>query len=161
MRRGKCKHGWTDRFGVSVVRSSGPKDALSSIVFAMWRQCVLMGRLCRHLSNNNEPSVYGGDARNVKLLWPHLIFENAHLVSGTDSLALRAEYCIVGIPHNTAIHSFYLLSSFSFLTQYQYWLNSLNSFSFLYGSINAKLVAAQSVLGILNELRFYVPLDTK
>jgi len=26
-----------------------------------------------------------------------------HLDSRTDSQALRAEYCIVGIPHNTAI----------------------------------------------------------
>jgi len=30
-------------------------------------------------------------------------FGYAHLHSHTDSQALRAEYCIVGIPHNTAI----------------------------------------------------------
>jgi len=58
---------------------------------------------CRHLSNNIEPSVYGGDAPYVKLLWPHVIFGHAHLDSGTDSQALWAEYCIVGIPHNAAI----------------------------------------------------------
>ena len=40
---------------------------------------------------------------SVKLLWPLVIFEHAHLDSRTDSRALRAEYCIVGIPHNTAI----------------------------------------------------------
>jgi len=30
-------------------------------------------------------------------------FRHAHLESRTDSRALRAEYCIVGIAHNTAI----------------------------------------------------------
>jgi len=58
---------------------------------------------CRHLSNNIEPSVYGGDAPYGKLLRPLVIFGHAHLHSRTDSQALRAEYCIVGIPHNTAI----------------------------------------------------------
>jgi len=38
-----------------------------------------------------------------KLLSPLVIFGHAHLESRTDSQALRAEYCIVGIPHNTAI----------------------------------------------------------
>jgi len=57
---------------------------------------------CRHLSNNIEPSVYGGDAPYGKLLWP-LIFGHAYLRSHTDSQALRAEYCVVGIPQNTAI----------------------------------------------------------
>jgi len=32
-----------------------------------------------------------------------VIFGHAHLDSRTDSRALRAEHCIVGIPHNTAI----------------------------------------------------------
>jgi len=41
--------------------------------------------------------------RYVKLLWPLVIFGHAHLDSRTDSRVLRAEYCIVGIPHNTAI----------------------------------------------------------
>jgi len=58
---------------------------------------------CRHLSNNIEPSVYGGYAPYVKLLWPLVIFGHADLDSCTDSQAHRAEYCIVGIPHNTAI----------------------------------------------------------
>jgi len=31
-----------------------------------------------------------------------IIFGHAHLDSRTDSRALRAEYCIVGIPYNTA-----------------------------------------------------------
>jgi len=58
---------------------------------------------CRHLSNNIEPSVYGRDAPYGKLFWPLVTFGHAHLHSRTDSQALRAEYCIVGIPHNTAI----------------------------------------------------------
>jgi len=58
---------------------------------------------CRHLANTTEPSVCGCDAPCVKLLWPLVIFGHAHLDSRTDSRALRAEYCIVGIPHNTAI----------------------------------------------------------
>jgi len=33
----------------------------------------------------------------------HLLFVNAHIDSRTDSQALRAEYCIVFIQHNTAI----------------------------------------------------------
>jgi len=58
---------------------------------------------CRHLSNNIEPSVYGGDAPYVKLLSPLVVFGHVHLDSRTDSQALGAEYCILGIPHNTAI----------------------------------------------------------
>jgi len=58
---------------------------------------------CRHLSNNIEPSFYGNDTPYVKLLWPHVIFGHADLDSCTESQALRAEYCIVGIPHNTTI----------------------------------------------------------
>jgi len=61
---------------------------------------------CCHLSNNIEPSVYGGDAPYDKLLWPLVVFEHAHLDSRTDCQAFRAEYCIVGIPHNTAIQLF-------------------------------------------------------
>jgi len=33
----------------------------------------------------------------------HLLFLDAHIDSRTDSQALRAEYCIVFIQHNTAI----------------------------------------------------------
>ena len=58
---------------------------------------------CRHLSNNIESSFYSNDVPYVKLLWPLVIFGHAHLDSHTDSQALRAEYCIVGMPHNTAI----------------------------------------------------------
>ena len=36
-----------------------------------------------------------------------VIFGHAHLDSRTDSRAVRAEYCIVGIPHNTAIYFIY------------------------------------------------------
>jgi len=50
----------------------------------------------------NHHSVYSGDAPNVKLLSP-LVILDAHIDSHTDSQALRAEYCIVFIQHNTAI----------------------------------------------------------
>ena len=59
---------------------------------------------CRHLANTIEPSVYGGDAPCVKLLWPLVFFGHSHLQSRADSRALRAEYCIVGNAHNTAIY---------------------------------------------------------
>jgi len=58
-----------------------------------------------NLANTIEPSVCGVDKAYVKLLRPFIIFGHAHLDSRTDSRALRAEYCIVGIPHNTAIYS--------------------------------------------------------
>ena len=64
----------------------------SSIVFAN-----------RQVANTTEPSVYGGHAPYVILLWPLAIFGLVHLDSRTYSRALRVEYCIVGIPHNTAI----------------------------------------------------------
>jgi len=51
----------------------------------------------------DEPSVYGSDAPYVKLLWPLVIFGRPLRQSHTDSQALRVEYCIVGIPYNTAI----------------------------------------------------------
>jgi len=47
---------------------------------------------------------------SLRILFPFVLikldiinFRHAHLVSRTDSGALRAEYCIVGIAHNTAI----------------------------------------------------------
>jgi len=46
------------------------------------------------------------DVPYVKLLWPLVIFAHSHLDRRTDSQALRAEYCIVGIPLNTAIYSY-------------------------------------------------------
>ena len=50
-----------------------------------------------------EPSVYSGDPPYVKLVSLLVIFGHAHLDSHTDGRTLRAEYCIVGIAHNTAI----------------------------------------------------------
>ena len=77
---------------------------------------------CRHLSNNTEPSVYGGDAPYVKLLWPP-VFGHAHLDSHTDSQALWAEYCIVGIPHNTAIWILFLFTCKLCCYINLFWLN--------------------------------------
>jgi len=50
-----------------------------------------------------KPSVYGGNVPYVKLLWPLVTFGHARLDSRTDSPALGAEYCIMGISHNAAI----------------------------------------------------------
>ena len=89
-----------------VVDSSGQRTHKFNRICLVVPMCLHGRTCCRHLSNNIEPSVYGGDAPYVKLLWPHVIFGQAHLDSGTDSQALGAdstEYCIVGIPHNTAI----------------------------------------------------------
>jgi len=81
------------------VDSSGPKDAQVQSYSPVGANVPLL----KDMSNNIEPSVYGNDAPYVKLLWPVVIFGHAHLDSCTDSQALRAEYCIEGIPHNTAI----------------------------------------------------------
>ena len=103
LRSHMCKHGWTDRFGISTVDSNGRRMHKFNRIRHVAPMCPHGRTRCCHLSNNIEPSVYGGNAPYVKLLWPHVIFGHAHLDSGTDSQALRAEYCIVGIPHNTAI----------------------------------------------------------
>ena len=39
----------------------------------------------------------------ISMVWPLLIFGNTHFDSRTDSQVHGAEYCIVGISHNTAI----------------------------------------------------------
>jgi len=44
----------------------------------------------------------------MQLLRPLVIFGHAHLDSRTDSRALRPEYCLVDIPHNTAIYFAYV-----------------------------------------------------
>ena len=63
---------------------------------------ALEGTHCHHLSNYIEPSVYSGDALNVKLLSPLVIFGRPHRQSHSEP-STRAEYCIVFIQHNTAI----------------------------------------------------------
>jgi len=81
------------------VDSSGPKDAQvqsyspGGANVPSWEDTLL--------SNSTEPTVYDGDAPYGKLLWP--LVRHADLHSRIDSQALRAEYCIVGIPHNTAV----------------------------------------------------------
>ena len=90
------------------------------LLFGLWTQvgqrmhkfnCIRqMAPMCprgrthgRDLANTIEPSVYDGDAPDVKLLSPPVLFRHAHVHNRTDSLALRAKYCIVGIPHNTEL----------------------------------------------------------
>ena len=82
--------------------SSGPKDAQVQS-YSPGGASVLLWDDTLPLPGEYETSVCGGDAPYVKLLWPLVIFRRAHLGSRTDSRALRAEYGIVGIPHNTAI----------------------------------------------------------
>ena len=49
----------------------------NSIIFTRWRQCAIMGGHIAVTCRNTEPSVYGGDAPYVKLLWPLVIFGHA------------------------------------------------------------------------------------
>ena len=62
-------------------------------------------RNCRHLANTIELSVCGVDAPYGMSNYFDRLLSLASLLrdSRTDSRALRAEYCIMGIPHNTAI----------------------------------------------------------
>jgi len=85
------------------VDSSGPKDVQVKSYSPDGTNVPHGMTHCRHLANTIEPFVYGGDALYVKLLSPPVIFGHAHLHSRTDSLALRAEYRIVGIPQNPAV----------------------------------------------------------
>jgi len=76
-----------------------------SIVFAKWRQCAIMGG---HISTTYRIRLNHLSAAAMCLMsndWALVIFGHAHLNSCTDSRALRAVYCIAGIPHSTAILS--------------------------------------------------------
>ena len=85
--------------------------------------CPYVRTHCCHLANTIEPSVCCGDAPYVKLhcvnlvffcsvKWRSMISQQMMMTTcclwlrplrRTYNRALRAEYCIVGIPHNTAI----------------------------------------------------------
>jgi len=70
--RESCENGWTDRDAVWDIHSSGPKELR-----------VRLCAHCRHLANMTEPSMCGGDAADVKLLWPGnivLYFKNAKYI---------------------------------------------------------------------------------
>jgi len=88
------------------------KGSTSSIVFARWRQCALMWG---HMSATWRIRLNHSSAAAMRLmsitLTTLVIFGHAHLDSRTDSRALRAEYCIMGIPHNTAIWLNYIQTS--------------------------------------------------
>ena len=82
-----CGHEWAER-------------CTSSIIFARWRQCALMGVhvavTCR-ITMNHPFTV------TMPLMANYVDHLDMPTYSCTDSQALRAKYCIVGIPHNTAI----------------------------------------------------------
>jgi len=84
------------------VDSSGLKDAQVQSYSPGGANVPLWKDMLPSLSNNTEPSAYSGDAPYGKLLWPFVIYGHAHLNSRTDSQSLRAKYCIMGIPRNTA-----------------------------------------------------------
>ena len=89
------------RLGCGVGCAKGSR---SSIVFARWRQCALMGEHVAATWRTRLNYPYMASMRLMfKLLGPLVIIGHAHLDSSTDSQALRAEYCVVGIPHNTTI----------------------------------------------------------
>jgi len=113
-----CKNGSTDRFAVNWVYGFGwAKEAqTNSFSPLLSSNCSFCnsnsshGRAhSRHLENTIEPFVCGSDIPYAKLLWPLVIFGHAHSDSLTDSRALRAEYCIVGILQNTVTHDSYSL----------------------------------------------------
>jgi len=104
-----CKNDSTDGFAVWVVDFGGTrKHKFNSI--RQVAQTYPYGRTHCHVPPPAEyDCVCGGDVSYATLLWALqvLIFDHDHLdsrtVRRTDSRALRAENCIVNIPHNTAI----------------------------------------------------------
>jgi len=79
------------------------EECTSSIVFAMWCQCALMGE---HLAATwrirlNHPSMATMRLCQITLTTCYLCRLHAHLESRTDSQALQPN--IVAIPYNTAI----------------------------------------------------------
>ena len=67
---------------------------------------------CRHLSNNIEPSVYGGNAPYGKLLWP--LVGHAHLHSRADSQSAlsRVLYCGHSTQYNHVVKFYKFTSGF-------------------------------------------------
>jgi len=91
------------RFGCGLEWAEG---CTCSIICARWRQCALMGGhvavTCRITLNHPSTAAM----RLMANYFDHLLSLDTAtytLHSRTDSQALRAEYCTVGIPHNTAI----------------------------------------------------------
>jgi len=86
------------RLGCGVKWAEG---CTSSIVFARWRQCALMGGYIAATwrIQLNHPSM-----ASMRFMSNYfVIFGHEHLDSRTDSRTLRAEYCIVDFKYNTAI----------------------------------------------------------
>jgi len=93
-----CKNDWTDRFAVWVVDSGGPKGRTSSITFARYRQCALMGGRIGatwQIRFNHPPAA--AMRPYVKLLWPL-----AHIITSAN---FRSDYifspiCLFTWQHN-------------------------------------------------------------
>jgi len=107
------------RCGHNMVNFGPPATDIGSDVwgtptnfngFASWqRYCTVLqqwasAKLCG--VEQRAPPIFGrATISPSRWALAHIlvIFGQAHLYSRTDSQALRAEYCVVGIPHNTAI----------------------------------------------------------
>jgi len=99
-----CNNGWTDRFAVCVVDSARPKEA----------QVQSYSPGCANVQSWEDtlppPGEYDWTIRlqrrcalcHITLITCYL-WTRPRIDSRTHSRSLRAEYCIVGIPHNTAI----------------------------------------------------------
>jgi len=108
LKRYRSTEGAADRGGCGVwgLRSDFPAafdldenwDTLS-ILFAAGPRKGHIAVTCR--ITLNHPSTVA--MRLISIYFDHLLSLDAHIDSRTDSQALRVEYCIVGIPHNTAI----------------------------------------------------------
>jgi len=88
---------------VSCARTAEPIDLPFGLLTPVGQRMHKFNRIRQVAPMLIETSVYGGDPSYVKLLSLLVIFGHAHLDSRTDCRALRSEYCIVCIPHNTAI----------------------------------------------------------
>jgi len=87
------------RFGWGLQWAEG---CTNSIIFTRLRQCAPHGRTrCCHLSNNSELN-HSSIRRRCALY--QITLTTCHLwTRRLRKCHIRAEYCIVGISHNTAI----------------------------------------------------------
>jgi len=78
-------------------------DSVPERTYPQKFRCWWITRRRRELCTYSQWELLGLFRLQLQAVIVHLLFLDAHIDSRTDSQALRAEYCIVGIPHNTAI----------------------------------------------------------
>jgi len=113
--------------------------------------CINWSTQRRTLMHTSEPSVYGGDAPYVKLLWP-LFFGYAHLLSHTDTsrfepnILLRAFRTIQLSSYwlenatSPALPCFITISSIALLTTHDLPITVNPYFFIFYGAVRCMLV---------------------